>query len=259
MNKVMSTKVAARWLMFAVVLVAVACRKDDPVVEEEPTATTGTLRIHVVPEWQGEAFQLFTEYRAPFNYRFQAEMVRFYLSDISVVNGTDSAMVKSVALLDMGDGPYDLDLTVPAGSWYGLRSGLGLPDALNHSDPALYANGHPLSVNTGMSWNWNDGYKFVLFDGRFDPDPAGTGSLLSPFSVHTGMDTCYTVVELFPAVPFTITAGGTTELTLRVDVNGFLQSATDTIDVSTENQAHGTNYPLALKLTRNVTSSLQMQ
>ena len=256
---VVPTRIAVRWLMFVIALVAVPCRKDDPVEEEVPTSTTGTLRIHVVPEWHGEAFQPFTEYRAPLNYRFQAEMVRFCLSDISVVNGTDSAMVKDVALLDLGDGPFDLDLTVPAGSWFGLKSGLGLPDALNHSDPALYANGHPLSVSTGMSWNWNDGYKFVLFDGRFDPDPEGAGSLLSPFSVHTGMDTCYTVVDLFPAVPFNVSAGGVTELTLRIDVYGFLQSATDTINVSTENLAHGSNFPLALKLTRNVSSSLYMQ
>ena len=50
-----------------------------------------------------------------------------------------------------------------------------------------------------------------------------------------------------------------TEVTLRVAVDGFLQTPEETINVTLENQSHGSNYPLALKLTRNVKRSLHME
>jgi hypothetical protein len=116
-----------------------------------------------------------------------------------------------------------------------------------------------MSVNTGMYWSWATGYKFVLFDGRYNPDPLSTSPLLSPFSVHTGMDTCYTTMDLFPALPFSTAKDSMTEVTLRVAVDGFLQTPEETINVTLENQSHGSNYPLALKLTRNVKRSLHME
>jgi len=61
------------------------------------------------------------------------------------------------------------------------------------------------------------------------------------------------------ALPFTTAKGSVTELTLRVAADGFLLSSGDTIDVATEDQSHGGNYPLALKLTRNVKRSLRLE
>ena len=48
-------------------------------------------------------------------------------------------------------------------------------------------------------------------------------------------------------------------MTLRVKVDGFLHTPEETINVVTENQSHGANYPLALKLTRNVKRSLILE
>lgn len=217
------------------------------------------LRITVVPEWEGQPFTAFTEYRAPGNYRFQGEMLRLYLSDLRLVNADGEHGLAQVRLLDLGAGPKQFELGAPAGDWLGMRAGIGLPHDLNYSNTDLYDQDHPLSVNTGMYWTWATGYKFVLFDGRYDPDPLGTGPMLAPFSVHTGMDTCFTTVDLFTAVPFSTSLGSTTSLTLRVDVSGFLLSGPDTIDVTTENLSHFGNLPLALKLTRNVRRSLRLE
>ncbi len=241
--------------LIAVVLLAAACRKDKEVEQPPPGPV---LRIKVVPEWGGQPFQAFTEYRAPGDIRFQAEMVRFYLSDIRAVSASGEQLLSRVKLIDLGTGAYSLDLSAPEGEWLGLRAGLGLPHDLNYSNTDLYAADHPMSVNTGMYWTWATGYKFVLFDGRFNPDPLSTTPLLAPFSVHTGMDTCYTTLELFPTLPFSTAKGAVTELTLKVKVDGFLQTPEETIDVLTENSAHGENYPLALKLTRNVKRSLSL-
>lgn len=236
-----------------------ACRKDEPVAPAPTDPEMATLRVHVVPEWEGQPFEAFTEYLAPGGIRFQAEMLRFYLSDIRAVSATGEELLSTVKLLDVGNGASSFDLSVPEGTWLGLRAGLGLPHDLNYTNVALYGDSHPMSVNTGMYWSWATGYKFVLFDGRFNPDPLSTGALLSPFSVHTGMDTCYTTVDLFPALPFSTVKGLATDVTLRVKVDGFLQTPEETIDVVTENQSHGANYPLALKLTRNVKRSLSLE
>lgn len=248
------------WVALLPLLLLAACRTDEPVPPGgDTTSNMGTLRIQVVPQWEGAPFAPYTEYRAPHDYRFQVEFLRMYLSDIRLVHAAGESNVDPVRLLDLNNGPFTMELKVPAGTWYGVRAGLGLPPELNHTDPSLYPNEHPLSVNTGMSWNWANGYKFVLFDGRYNPDPLSTSALLSPFSVHTGMDTCYKEVDLFPVLPFTTQANAITDLTLRIDVDGFLQSGPDTIDVAVENQSHGGNLPLALKLTRNVANSLHMQ
>ena len=235
------------------------CRTDEPVTPAPSAPTNAVLRVHVIPEWDGQPFQAFTEYRAPGDIRFQAEMLRFYLSDIRAVSASGEELLSTVKLLDVGNGISSFDLSVSEGAWLGLRAGLGLPHDLNYTNAALYGSDHPMSVNTGMYWSWATGYKFVLFDGRFNPDPLSTGALLSPFSVHTGMDTCYTTVDLFPALPFSTTNGLVTDVTLRVKVDGFLHTPEETINVVTENQSHGANYPLALKLTRNVKRSLILE
>lgn len=217
------------------------------------------LRINVVSEWEGQPYRNQTEYRAPGNFRFKGEMVRLYLGDIRFVSSAGEKTIDQVRLVDIGNGDTHMDIAVPEGEWLGIRSGIGLPAALNHTDPASYAGSHPMSENSGMYWTWASGYKFVLFDGRYDPDTASTGPLIPGFSVHTGMDTCYAEVDLFPALPFTTTKGTVTTLTLKVDVHGFLQSGPDTIHVNTENSAHGGNFPLALKLTRNVKRSMRIE
>ncbi|MBK8499112.1 MAG: hypothetical protein IPL52_09900 [Flavobacteriales bacterium] len=252
---------AARWSSALVIITLLgACRTDEPVPPTvEPSHDTATLRINVVPEWEGAPFALFQEYRAPYDYRFQVEMLKLYLSELRLVNSAGEAPVDVVHLLDLGDGPFVIDLAVPAGSWFGLRGGLGLPYDLNHSDPALYPTGHPMSVFSGMTWNWTDGYKFMVFDGRYDPDPQSTTPLIAGFSVHPGRDTCYTAVDLIPQLPFRTVNDSTTQLTLRIAVDGFLGTAADTVDVAVENQSHGENVPLAMKIMRNVGRSMSIE
>lgn len=237
----------------AVMLVFAGCRRDEPIV---PAGTTATLRVRIVPDWNGEPFQRYTEFRDWQNFRVKVDMLRFYLSDLRMVNGDGELSVKDMVLVDMDNGPFGFDLKVPAGKWWGMRAGLGLPLAINHSDPASYPNEHPLSVNSGMSWSWLTGYKFVLLDGRFNTDPASTGDLPGLLAIHTGQDTCYAEVGLFPPASFVTSIDSTTNFTIHVGVDQFLHSPVESIDLGTENQANGSNVPLAMKMTRNIVRSM---
>ena len=56
---------------------------------------------------------------------------------------------------------------------------VGVPQAVNHLDPAVYPAGHPLSPqNPSMHWGWTAGYRFAAIEGV-----AGTNFSQS-FEIH---------------------------------------------------------------------------
>ena len=241
-------------------LAFVACGPDE---EVEPTpappATTGTLRLVVVPKWEGGPFAMNTVYTNVSDYRVKVEAIKFYLGDVRLVAGTTETPVKDIDYFNLATGNAQVQWTVSPGTWTGLRAGLGVPQALNDADPIVYPSGHPLDLAFGTWWSWSQGYRFLQFDGRYDLDGAGTATPVSPFSMHTGMNECYTEFNVDLGAGVTVTAGATTTLTLHMAVDRLFYTATDTVDLATENQTHGTNLPLALELTTNATQSFTVE
>lgn len=246
-------------LSLAILVLASGCRRDPLVEPEQPTATTGTLRLTMIPEWNGEPLQFFHEYRNVSDYRTTVEFLKLYWSGVQLTNGQTGITLTDVELFDLQHGPVTMEWKVKPGEWTGLRAGLGLPSALNHTDPALYASTHPMSVNSGMYWTWASGYKFVLFEGRYDLDPASNAPFVNAYSIHTGLDTCYTMVQLYPVDPIVVDTGAVTQVTVRVAVDRFFHGNAGIVDLSTEYASHGTNIPLALKFTHNVEQSFSIE
>lgn len=236
------------------------CRRDQVIPPSvQPSASSGTLRVTLVPEWEGAPLQFYHEYRNVSDYRLTVEFLKFYWGDIRLINGLETMAVSPVELFDMQNGPVTKEWKLSPGTWTGLRTGLGLPSELNHTDPALYPAEHPMSVNYGMYWTWASGYKFVLFDGRYDPDPLSTAPFVNAYAIHTGMDTCYVEMDLLPVLPIAIAQDSTTNVIVRIAVDEFFYSNSDTIDLATEYASHGGNAPLALKFTRNVVRSFSIE
>ncbi len=240
-------------------LVLVTCRPDDTVEPDPvPTPTTGSLKLIIKPTWNGVPFALHQTYENVSGYRVKVEMLKFYLGNVQLVNGSGATTVKDVELFDMlHGGDTAVWSGLPTGTWSGLGMGLGVPQALNDVDPINYASGHPLSLSHGTYWSWGSGYRFVMFDGKYDTTSTGTGPVLQPFSMHTGMNVCYRVFDLPLASSLSITAGGTSELVLELAVDRFFHSASDTLDLAVENASHGSDpaHTLALKLTENIVHS----
>lgn len=255
-------RIPARTLFaLALPLAFAGCRNDDDAVEPtpDPTPTTGTLRLVVVPKWEGGPFAMNSVYTNVNDYRVKVEVIKFYLGDVRVVNGSSATTVKDVEFFNLGEGRDTLRATVPAGTWTGLRIGMGVPQVLNNADPIVYPSGHPLDLANAMYWTWAQAYRFLIFDGRYDLDAAGTNPPAEPFSMHTGLNDCYDEFELDLGTGVTITAGSTTTLTLHLAVDHFFYSDTDTLDLVTENQTHGTDLPLALELTDNAAQSFSVE
>ena len=245
-------------LLIALGPALVSCRKD-AVVEPDPIpqpASIGVVSLTVVPEWLGAPMERYVEYRNFMDYRVNVELLKLYLGEVRLVNASSEDTLSDVLYFDLGDGPVTRFMTADIGAWTGLRAGLGVPSTLNYANPANYGPEHPLNVSNGTYWTWATGYRFVMFEGRYDSDPQSTASLISSYSLHPGMDTCYAALEFWPDQGISVQAGDTAFITLRVAVDEFFHSANGTIDLATENAAHGNDLPLALKFTDNVVRSI---
>ena len=241
-------------------LALVGCKPDKPEpLTPMPVTPTGTLRITMIPEWQGQPLQTFTEYRDHLDHRCTVEEAKLYWGEVKLGRDGDTLLAKDVELFNLNNGPVSRSWTVPTGTWSGLRAGLGVPPDLNYADPAAYASGHPLNVSNGTYWTWATGYRFVLFEGRYDSDPSSTATLINSYAIHPGMDPSYIHFELRPTNGITVQKDEVTELVIRVAVDRFLISDEYSIDLATENTAHGNNLPLQWKLVNNVVRSMTLE
>ena len=128
---------------------------------------------------------------------------RFYVHDVQLVPETGAPVpvsldqdgtwqYREVALLDFetangscsnGTAPTNTSVRgrveAPAGTrWTGLRFKLGVPQSLNHQNPAAAPS--PLNLST-LFWAWQSGYKFARIDGR-----SGTNAV----NIHLGSTGC---------------------------------------------------------------------
>ncbi|MCC6400387.1 MAG: hypothetical protein IT227_06460 [Flavobacteriales bacterium] len=219
----------------------------------------GYVRLKVEATWQGQPLQAGEVHLNVSNYRTQVEVLKMYLAELRLTGPGGASALTDIALFDALNGGDSEVYTAEAGSYSGLHLGLGVPQDLNSSDPVLYPVGHPLSVSNGTYWTWATGYRFVMFDGRYDTDPNGTGTPMSLFSIHTGMEPCYRVRDLDFAAPFTVVGGDTTELVLRFEVDRFFHDNGVVIDLAVDHQAHGDNLTLAMRFTDNVLNSIVVE
>lgn len=230
-------------------------------MEPEPTPTTsvGSLRVVVRPTWNGAPFSMYETYENVSGYRVKVEQLKFYLGNVRLVNGSGATLVRNVELFDMvHNGDTVLWSGLGTGTWSGMSLGLGVPQALNDADPIVYPAHHPLDLAHGTYWSWGSGYRFVMFDGKYDTTSTGTGPVLQPFSMHTGMNVCYREFDLPLAGSLNITEGGTSTLVLELAVDRFFYSESDTLDLATENASHGNDpaHVLALELSDHIVNSI---
>src|SRR5690606_28604783 len=117
---------------------------------------------------------------------------------------TESVGIEDVAIVDLsyedagkaGSGTSLGSVKVKEGNYTGLRFAIGIGPNMNTTKPSDYKSSEPLS-NSGYYWAaWNS-YIFTKTEGNLDPD--GSGAFDLNFSVHTGADTLYRILEVeFP-------------------------------------------------------------
>lgn len=252
------------FLLLVVPLLAIcACSKHDPDPYDPPPPpappppSAGVVRLNVTPLWNGALFDKNIIYTNVTDHDVRVQLFRLYLGDLYLLNDTSEHHLSDAELFNLTDGAQSIDLEAPAGTYTGLHFGIGIPESINHQDPTQYAADHPLSVSNGMHWDWANGYRFVIFDGRFDTLTNDTIALPELFSIHTGMDTCYREIALDGLV-ITVDSGAFTQVDITFDLAKFFYTATDTINLATDNQAHGGNIVLAARLSDCIQASVSV-
>jgi hypothetical protein len=224
-------KHCATFLLLAGTLSLVSCYPGQGYTPESGFAIT------VKADWAGGPWAPGQEYVNATGYRVVVDKVKFYASDITLYTAAgDSVVLADVRLYDLASARTET-FKVPAGTYVGMRFGLGLPSSINNGDPAIYPTGHVLSPSQGMYWTWATKYRFVFFEGRYDEDAQSTAAPTQGFSMHTGMDVCFRSVEF--QRPLVVDAEGSNGVELIVDLSRFFYSEEDVLDLGVENQWHG--------------------
>jgi uncharacterized repeat protein (TIGR04052 family) len=138
---------------------------------------------------------------------------RFFVQDVKLIDDKDKEVPvklevrapwqsETVALVDFEDGAglcasegnsetnLTITGTVPKGSYKAITFVNGVPENLNHNDPAKEKD--PLKTYAGMSWGWLLGFRFTKIEaaGPSDADGSVPGALLHLGSVGcTNADT----------------------------------------------------------------------
>jgi hypothetical protein len=250
--------------VLAAILLLGGCGREEPeppVVLPPPadTAPKGVFKLTVVPTWGTSPLQLFTEYRNYMDQRVTVELLKLYFGELEMVRNTGMVALSDVIYMNLAAGPVSHYWRVDTGMWNGLQTHLGIPDGLNMSDPSLYGAGHPLNVNNGTYWTWATGYRFAMFEGRYDLDPGSTAPLVNAFVFHPGRAFCYLPLSFSPTGGIAVAEGDTAELRVMVDVEKFFHSSAGQIDLATENQDHGGVPALALKMATNIQLSMSVE
>lgn len=189
--------------------------------------------------------------------RFRMSTIRYYLSNFRLVKADNSevSIPESYLLIQPSIGTYSLGEVEP-GTYTKIKFFVGIDSVTNSGGtmPVDRPAGHPLGLqNPSMFWSWSTGYIFMKFEGLADTLP--TGTLNQNFSWHVGTNEMLRTVEI-PLSNLTLTAGQTSEIHIKSDLNELLKY----IDFRTDLMTHTMgNRELATKISDKVTTMFSVE
>lgn len=173
-----------------------SCSDDNPVTPPADNPVEVTLRIYGV--FGAAPLQLNQKYQTAGGDNVQFSMIRFYLSEIALVDSLGQEVPVSdhkISLVDFSDattaqqGYFSVKVKANPGTYRGVKFGVGVPFAENHKDAATQSL--PLGPNSDMFWGWNPGYIFHRIEGKADSASASVD-----FIYHIGLDNHFLTVML---------------------------------------------------------------
>ncbi|QQS27591.1 MAG: hypothetical protein IPM47_11920 [Sphingobacteriales bacterium] len=218
---------------------------------DETSEPDHNLTFKVNPLVNGQSFKLNTDYISPENQRFKYEKFAFYLSKVKLIksDGTEH-QISEVLWYNLGN-PETVKIMLPEGDYTALQFSIGLDEIMNASDPATFAEEHPLSYSQNNYWTWASKYIFAKLEGRCDNNPDGE-SYESAFSYHLGLDTLYR--EKAVSRNINISNSEIVNLDLKVNVEKIFEN----IDIVTDKQTHSTsNFELAEQIMNNFMDAIE--
>lgn len=148
------------------------------------------VMLHLAPRLGSAVFSLDQEIDHPGGtYKMKYTRFEYYISEIKIKHdGGQVTPCTDLYLLvrPAQDSMYSLGQLPGITNVEAITFSVGVPQAVNHLDPATYPAAHPLAPkNPEMHWGWSAGYRFAAIEGY-----AGT-NLSQNFQVHALGDANY--------------------------------------------------------------------
>lgn len=237
---------AINYLLLLSIILFSCKEEENPEPEPEPV-TYGTLKVNIIGKHGSDDFVMYSEYTPTGQPIYRIEGLKFYVSNI----GLDAKKSDDVFLLNFvnnhlsaGSEGESFSVELETGSYDALKFSVGLDNETNHGDPSLYPQESPLSSFNDTHWDWAQGYKFFMTDGKIDSDSDNVPD--QSFSYHIGNDDYLQNIVL--NTPLSITEGQTTEIDIYFDVEKVFEN----VDVNTNSFTHSTsNFELVEKIATN--------
>lgn len=216
-----------------------ACDPDTP----NPNKTT-TVNFNLKAQIDGDPFVVGDFYDYEQGDKIQLSTLNFYISEVTLLGGSEEVQVLDIGEIDLYDNHKDLAGAmqgenmvfekVPTGTYTGVRFGIGVAANLNQTNPGDYENGHPLS-NTGNYWSWRETYIFAKFEGQLDT--AGNSQVNDVFfTYHPGEDAFYRTITL--TKDFTLEKKEEATIQLFLDIKKIFETENGYLDIVGSNQSH---------------------
>ncbi len=157
--------------------------------------TQVNLNLNVQHLLGSETFAFDQQVNSTEGHPFEISRLQYYISQISVFhdNGKQTKIKDTWALVTTGNkeestielGEYDMTQVDK------IIFHVGVEEEVNHDDPALWPEDHPLAPkNPSMHWGWVGGYRFVAMEGL-----CGAG-MNETFQMHSVGNDIYTLVQV---------------------------------------------------------------
>ena len=149
-------------------------------------------------------------YETSANETFSISRLSYLLSEFELQSmaGNWQAVPNSIQWIDARKHRTQILLnSIPEGDFKAIRFSIGLSEAINHSDPNLYAAKHPLNPSlNNLHWNWQTGYIFLALEGTYRQ----SNGQLSGYVYHFANDPQRTTITL--TLPKNISANATLDI-----------------------------------------------
>ncbi len=252
-------------------ILAFSCCKDDD-IDCCTTPVDGSLELNFTTQTQNGNMILFQDFDLNDGTQLNVNKLQFYISDIRLLKGNEEVKISEVELVSFkshsnpttaASGESFNFADIPAGTYTGVKFGIGVDSELNANDPTFY-NGlgtdHILGSGIDYWSGWNS-YIFTKIEGFFDRNSNGTAGGGDPeeeITYHTGTNELYR--EKTISADIDIAEGGSFTLPLVVDMDKIFNSAAS-VDIPNEPVAHSNplieeNMIITTKITDNLLEAI---
>ncbi len=214
-------KKQALFLLLVAVLTVLSCIK-----KEDDADNQAKLNVNFKADYSSDPLLMFDrvyDYEDAMQLKFQ--LFQFYISNLRLIRVIDAGQteeipVLNVDLISFADVYTDAEaaagissdpISIPPGTYSGLKMGIGLTPELNATQPKDYKSGHPLSENY-----WDDANSYIYFKVEGLTDLDGDGELANKLTFHVGSEANYR--EMTFSKPFTVAEQEEVTLSFLIDM-----------------------------------------